>query len=76
MVLQTFCIYIETPVGTPLGNSINGIRPWLYRHDIDPVEFKSETKGGVITLDLRFRSQDEALLFERDFALDEVDAFR
>jgi hypothetical protein len=76
MVLQTFCIYIETPVGTPLGDSINGIRPWLYRHDIDPVEFKSETKGGVITLDLRFRSQDEALLFERDFALDEVDAFR
>jgi hypothetical protein len=69
MALQTCCIYVETPVGTPLGNHINDIGPWLDRHEIEPVEFKSETKGGVITLDICFRSQDEAQLFERDFAL-------
>ena len=56
MALQTCCIYIETPVGTPLGNHINDIGPWLDRHEIEPVEFKSETKGGVITLDICFRS--------------------
>jgi hypothetical protein len=66
--LGTYSIYIETPVGTPLGDSINDIRPWLDRHNIEPVEFKSETTDGIVTLDVRFLSQDEAQLFERDFA--------
>jgi hypothetical protein len=69
MPLRTYSIYIETPVGTPLGDSINDIRPWLDRHKIELVEFKSEAKDGTITLDICFRSQDEAQLFERDFAL-------
>jgi hypothetical protein len=68
MARRTYGIYIETPVGTQLGESINDIHPWLHRRKIDPVEIKSETKNGFITLDLRFRSQDEAELFERDFA--------
>jgi hypothetical protein len=70
MVLQTFGIYFETPVGTPLGASIKHVRPWLDRHNIEPIEFRSETQHGVVTLDIRFRGQDEALLFEQDFALD------
>jgi hypothetical protein len=70
MSLQTYCIYIETPVGTPLGEYIKDIRAWLDRHNIDPIEFKSETQHGIITLDIRFRSQDEALLFEQDFVVD------
>ena len=69
MALRTYGIYIETPVGTPLGDSMNDVRPWLDRHNIEPVEFKAETRSGVITLDICFRSQDEARLFERDFAL-------
>jgi hypothetical protein len=68
MPLGTYAIYIEAPVGTPLGDSINDIRPWLDRHNIEPVEFTSETKGGFITLDIRLRSRDEAQLFDRDFA--------
>jgi len=68
LFLGTYSICIETPVGTPLGDSINDIRPWLDRHNIEPVEFQSETESGVITLDIRFRSRDEARLFERDFA--------
>jgi hypothetical protein len=69
MPLRTCSIYIETPVGTPLGDSISDIRPWLDRHKIEPVELKSEAKDGAITLDICFRSQDEAQFFERDFAL-------
>lgn len=69
MPVGTYAIYIETPVGTALGGSITDLRPWLDRHKIEPVEFKSETKDGVITLDVRFRSWDEARFFERDFAL-------
>ena len=69
MPLGTYAIFIETPVGTPLGDSINDIRPWLDRHNIEPVAFESETKNGVITLDIRFRNEDEARLFERVFAL-------
>jgi hypothetical protein len=69
MPFGTYCIYIETPVGTLLGDSMSEIRPWLDRHKIEPVEFKSEAKDGTITLDICFRRQDEAQLFERDFAL-------
>ena len=69
MPLRTYSIYIETPVGTPLGDSISDIRPWLDRHKIEPVELKSEAKDGAITLDICFHSQDDAQLFERDFAL-------
>ena len=69
MPLRTYSIYIETPVGTPLGDSMSDIRPWLDRHKIEPVEFTSEAKDGTITLDICFRSQDEGQLFERDFAL-------
>jgi hypothetical protein len=69
MLLGTYSISIETPVGTPLGVCINDIRPWLDLHNIEPVEFKSETKSGIITLDIRFRSHNEARRFERDFAL-------
>jgi hypothetical protein len=69
MPLGTFAVCIETPVGTPLGDSINDVRPWLDHHKIEPIEFKLETKGGFITLEIRFRGQDEARLFERDFAL-------
>ena len=69
MALQTYCIYIETPVGTRLGESIKDIRRSLDRHNIEPIEFKSTTQHGVIPLDIRFRSQDEARLFEGYFAL-------
>jgi hypothetical protein len=69
MALPTYCIYIETPVGTPHGDSINDARPWLERHKIEPVEFKSQSRDGIITLDMPFRSQDQARLFDRDFAL-------
>jgi hypothetical protein len=69
MAPRPYCIYIETPVGTPLGDAIDDIRSWLDRHKIEAVEFKSETKDGLITLDIHFRSRDEAQLFERDFAL-------
>ena len=70
MALRPYCIYVEyveTLAGSPLGDSIKDIRPWLERHTIEPVEFKSETKNSIITLDIHFRSQDEAQLFERDF---------
>jgi hypothetical protein len=69
MPLRTYSIYIETPVGTALGDSMSEIRPWLDRHKIEPVDFKSEAKDGTITLDICFRSQDEVQLFERAFAL-------
>jgi hypothetical protein len=69
MPLGTYAICIETPVGTPLAASISDIRLWLDRCKIEPVEFKSEIRDGVLTLDIRFRSQNEARLFERDFAL-------
>lgn len=50
------------------GDLMNQIRSWLDTHRIEPVEFKSETRSrGAIALDLRFRTEDEASLFEQKF---------
>ena len=69
MELGTYTVHIETPVEMSLGNAMNDIRSWLDRHKIEPVEFKSNSIEDVFTLDIRFGSQDEARLFERDCRL-------
>jgi hypothetical protein len=45
------------------------IRSWLDSRKIEPIEFKTlPLDGGAIALNIRFRSEDEAYLFERAFA--------
>ena len=67
-------IHIETPVGTSLGDAMRDVRTWLDKQKIEPIAFKSNSIGGVFHLDIRFQSQDEAQLFERDFRLGLSDA--
>ena len=69
MALGTYTIHIETPVGMSLGSAMNDIRSWLDIHKIEPIEFRSNSIEGVFILDIRFGSQDEAHLFEREFRL-------
>jgi hypothetical protein len=69
MALGTYGIHIETPVGTSLGDAMGDIRSWLDTHKIEPIAFRSNAIEGVFIFDIRFRSQDEAHLFERDFRL-------
>jgi hypothetical protein len=70
MALGTYSVHIETPMGTSLGDAMNDIRSWLDTHKIEPINFTSHAIGDAFVLDIRFRSQDEAHLFERDFQLD------
>ena len=63
-----FTIRIETPE-TALAQTMNAMRIWLDRHEVQPIEFKIAMTGFPgIAIDLRFRSEDEAVLFERIFA--------
>jgi hypothetical protein len=63
-----FTIRIEKPE-TALAETMNEMRSWLDKHEIHLIEFKIAATGFPgIAFDLRFRSQKEAVLFERRFA--------
>ena len=63
-----FTIRIEKPE-VALAKTMAEMRTWLDKHDVRPVEFKIARTGVPgIAFDLQFRSEDEAVLFERVFA--------
>ena len=63
-----FSVRIEQPA-TRLGEIMSEIRSWLDRNKIEPVEFKTLLAvENSVALDIQFHSQDEAFLFEREFA--------
>ena len=55
----------------PIGDLMNEMRDWLDSKKIEPIEFKAHLldAGGCVELELSFRTQDEASLFERQFGL-------
>lgn len=63
-----FTIRIEKPK-TALAETMNEMRTWLDEQGFQPIEFKIAMTGmPVIAFDVQFRSEDEAVLFERVFA--------
>ena len=61
-------IRVEKPEAS-FADLMNRIRSWLDNHKIEPTEFKSDTaEPGSVAFDIRFRSEDEARLFEMEFA--------
>jgi hypothetical protein len=63
-----FAIRIEKPEAA-LAETMAAMRSWLDKHRVEPVEFKIATAGMKgIAFDAQFRSEDEAVLFERVFA--------
>lgn len=73
MPLDTpFSVRIEK-TGSDLGKTMNEIRSWLDSKKIEPIEFRTlPLDGSIIALNIRFRSQDEAYLFEHEFAQSET----
>ena len=48
---------------------MNEMRAWLDEHRVQPMDFKIAMTGFPgIAFDLRFRSEEEAVLFEKMFA--------
>jgi hypothetical protein len=63
-----FTIRIEKPE-TALADAMAEMREWLDKHRVQPVEFKIAMTGFPgIAFDIRFRSEDEAHLFEQQFS--------
>ena len=68
-----FTIRVEKPE-TALAETMNEMRTWLDKHRVQPVEFTISMTGPPdigplnIAFDVQFRSEDEAVLFERVFA--------
>jgi hypothetical protein len=63
-----FTIRIEKPENA-LGETMNEMRAWLDEHRVQPMHFKIAMTGFPgIAFDLRFRSEEEAVLFEKIFA--------
>ena len=51
-----------------LGVAMSGIRAWLDTRKMQPTSFKtSPCPSGGITIDIQFRTEDEAYLFEKAF---------
>jgi len=67
-----FVVQIETKPGMPkgsFGETMNTVRTWLDHRHIQPVSVKpvANARSGV-GFEVGFNNQDEAHLFEREFA--------
>ena len=67
-----FVVQIETKPGEPkgsFGETMNTVRTWLDHRHIQPVSFNpvANAQRGV-GFEIGFSSEDEAHLFEREFA--------
>ena len=63
-----FTIQIEKPE-VELAGTMAEMRAWLDKHRVQPIQFKIERTPAVpnVALAVQFRSEDEAVLFERVF---------
>jgi hypothetical protein len=64
-----FIVRVEKKPDVSFGDIMNAIRTWLDHRNIEPVSFEpaAEADRGV-GFEIAFNSQDEAHLFEREFA--------
>ena len=60
-------IEVHQPAGTPIGEIMNEVRSWLDRNRIEPIDFKTVVGREGIGFEIRFRNDDEAERFHRDF---------
>ena len=59
-----FAVHIEKKSGTSFGDTMNEIRTWLDHRRIQPALFKPAGVG----FEIDFNTEDEAHLFEQEFA--------
>ena len=65
---RPFTIRIEKPEAA-LAETMNEMRSWLDKHQVEPVEFKIAMTGFPgIAFDVQFKNEEEAVLSERMFA--------
>ena len=63
-----FCARIESRRGNALGDFMSSMRVWLDRRGIDVAGFASAPQTrGIVTFDVYFRSEEDVVLFRREF---------
>ena len=66
-LIPPFTIRVETHEAA-LAETMHEMRTWLDKHRVQPIEFKIAMTGMPgVALDIQFRSEDEAVLFEQVF---------
>jgi hypothetical protein len=60
-------IEVHRPTGTPIGDIMNEVRSWLDRNGIEPIDFKTVVGRDGIGFEIRFRTENEAQRFQREF---------
>ena len=69
MVLNLTYVRIVKPSAASIGKTMNDMRVWLDTKKIEPIEFKTHgLANGLVQIELGFLTEDEASLFERQFA--------
>ena len=64
-----FVVRVEKKPEHSFGSTMSGIRTWLDHHKIQVVSFKPfATAETGVGFEIAFRTEDEAHLFEREFA--------
>ena len=64
-----FVVRVEKqPGGSSFGETMNNIRSWLDHRKIQPASFNSVFNALCVGFEIAFNSEDEAHLFEREFA--------
>jgi hypothetical protein len=61
-------IEVNRPAGTPIGEIMNEIRSWLDRNKIEAVDFRTVVGHEGIGFEIRFRTEQDAERFQREFA--------
>jgi hypothetical protein len=69
----SFSVHVEQH-GKAFGTVMHEIRSWLDSHRIQPVDFRPGEAGpGAVAFEIKFRREDEARQFEREFARSSAD---
>jgi hypothetical protein len=69
MALNPFVVQIENKPGSSFGETMSAVRIWLDHRDIRPTSFLPITQiDSGIGFQIGFKNEDEAHLFEREFA--------
>jgi hypothetical protein len=64
-----FVVRVERQPDRSFGDIMNAIRTWLDHRKIEPVSFEPVARADRgVGFEIAFNSEDEAYLFEREFA--------
>jgi hypothetical protein len=68
--VKPLTVLVETPVGKPIGPTMNAIRSWLDSQKIQTTAFKIVPTARGLGFEIAFGQEHEAQRFRQEFAAD------